>query len=276
MEPSLEVFEWIGKACADQLKRQDAEFRAVVNDYKAWLSDLKTEQVKLLSDIRTRLSELKDGKDGEKGATGETGPKGEKGDPGEPGAQGPVGPQGATGDRGEPGEAGPQGNGIKRIYSLNHDLKDKGHEVWVHCEYSDGYVEVIGKLEPGPIGPFGPIGPQGIKGDPGRDGRDGIITTKMAAYRGVWKEGEEYTLGDFVTLGGSLWHCNFHAYGDENDPNPGTKAKPGTGEDWTLAVKRGRDGKDGKEGVAKEWTKEEATELFRSIVLEQLKKDGGS
>lgn len=54
-------------------------------------------------------------------------------------------------------------------------------------------------------------------------------------YRDVFKDGEEYERGDMVTYGGSLWHCN-----------EATKSKPGADPAWTLAVKRGRDGKDMK------------------------------
>ncbi|WP_412474734.1 hypothetical protein ACK83U_00880 [Rhizobium sp. WW22] len=54
-------------------------------------------------------------------------------------------------------------------------------------------------------------------------------------YRGVYREAE-YQRGDTVTWGGSLWHCDAD----------GTKEKPGDGSrSWTLAAKRGRDGKDG-------------------------------
>lgn len=54
-------------------------------------------------------------------------------------------------------------------------------------------------------------------------------------YRGVFTEGD-YSKGDTVTWGGSLWHC-------EADK---TEAKPGDGsKDWTLCAKKGRDGKDG-------------------------------
>lgn len=49
--------------------------------------------------------------------------------------------------------------------------------------------------------------------------------------RGVWREGE-YKAGDAVTWGGSLWIA-------QKD----TGAKPESGEDWRLAVKRGRDGR---------------------------------
>ncbi|KXU94170.1 hypothetical protein CR51_27235 [Caballeronia megalochromosomata] len=53
-------------------------------------------------------------------------------------------------------------------------------------------------------------------------------------YRGVYHAGETYRCGDVVTWAGSLWHCNAT-----------TDTKPDAGGDaWTLAAKRGRDGKD--------------------------------
>jgi hypothetical protein len=50
--------------------------------------------------------------------------------------------------------------------------------------------------------------------------------------RGVWSEGD-YERGDCATHGGSLWIC-------QRD----TKAKPGISDDWRLACKKGRDGRD--------------------------------
>lgn len=56
----------------------------------------------------------------------------------------------------------------------------------------------------------------------------------VAVYKGVF-DGGEYEQGDTATWAGSLWHCN----------KTGTKAKPGDGSsDWTLAVKKGRDGRE--------------------------------
>jgi hypothetical protein len=55
-------------------------------------------------------------------------------------------------------------------------------------------------------------------------------------YRGTFQPqaGQLYTVGDMVTHAGSMWHCN----ADTVDvPGNGSKC-------WTLAVKRGRDGKD--------------------------------
>lgn len=53
-------------------------------------------------------------------------------------------------------------------------------------------------------------------------------------YRGVFQMGETYSAGSFVTHDGSVWHAN-----------ESTTARPGGGEAaWTLAVKRGANGRD--------------------------------
>jgi hypothetical protein len=78
-----------------------------------------------------------------------------------------------------------------------------------------------------------PAGPPGPPGPPGRDGTDG---TPGLRFAGVYVEGKHYELGDLVTWAGSSWHCNEVT---ESKPGDGSKA-------WTLMVKRGRDGKDGK------------------------------
>lgn len=54
-------------------------------------------------------------------------------------------------------------------------------------------------------------------------------------YQGVFKFGQEYLPGDTVTWGGSLWHCDEHT-----QDKPGEAGSKG----WTLAAKRGRDGRD--------------------------------
>ncbi|VGF77375.1 Carbohydrate binding domain [Klebsiella pneumoniae] len=54
-------------------------------------------------------------------------------------------------------------------------------------------------------------------------------------YRGVFKSGDEYLPGDTVTWGGSLWHCD-----EQTQDKPGEAGSKG----WTLAAKRGRDGRD--------------------------------
>lgn len=74
----------------------------------------------------------------------------------------------------------------------------------------------------------------------------GVIERKDFVFpvildRGVFKESESYVKGDAVTWGGSLWI----AQGD-------TSTKPDSANSgWRLAVKRGRDGKDGRNGIDK-------------------------
>lgn len=49
-------------------------------------------------------------------------------------------------------------------------------------------------------------------------------------YLGAWDADRQYEKGNFVTDNGSVWHCNAR-----------TRARPGDGADWTLAVKKGMD-----------------------------------
>lgn len=61
-----------------------------------------------------------------------------------------------------------------------------------------------------------------------------VADLPIQEYKGVWSE-QDFTAHDTVTWAGSLWHCNKTA----------TTAKPGDGSpDWTLAVKKGRDGRE--------------------------------
>lgn len=61
-----------------------------------------------------------------------------------------------------------------------------------------------------------------------------VATLPKTDYRGVYREGETYNHGNFATWAGSLWYAN-----------ETTTEKPGEGsKSWTLAVKKGRDGRD--------------------------------
>jgi hypothetical protein len=52
-------------------------------------------------------------------------------------------------------------------------------------------------------------------------------------YVGTYDSARLYQSGELVTDGGSIWHCN-----------QDTTSRPGSSDRWTLACKRGRDGKD--------------------------------
>jgi len=60
-----------------------------------------------------------------------------------------------------------------------------------------------------------------------------VFSLPVVLDRGVFKEGNEYVPGDGVTCGGSFWIAQKQ-----------TKLRPGTNDEWRLAVKKGRDGKD--------------------------------
>jgi integrin beta 3 len=59
-------------------------------------------------------------------------------------------------------------------------------------------------------------------------------------YRGVFDPDRGYRPGDCVSYGGSAWVCS----------GANTSARPGEGDGWTLAVKRGRDGDRASPGRA--------------------------
>lgn len=206
-----------------------AETKAVIDaertERAAHISRLETE----ILTLRSLIESIPAGPQGEKGEKGDPGDRGEKGEPGEPGLPGERGEKGLDGINGETGPRGEPG--------------DRGL--------------------PGERGEKGIDGRDARDGRDGKDGRDGIATTdelkalvdaKVAEvvpvlvekrvsevfealpilrYRGVWTPGD-YVAGETATWAGSLWHCN-----------QATAEKPGDGKpEWTLAVKKGRDGRD--------------------------------
>ncbi|WP_341520715.1 phage portal protein [Pseudomonas sp. G.S.17] len=64
------------------------------------------------------------------------------------------------------------------------------------------------------------------------------LTFPLMIYRGVFGGGD-HAPGDTVTWAGSLWHCD-----EPTSDKPGETGSKG----WRLAVKKGRDGKDGING----------------------------
>lgn len=218
---------------------------------------------------------------GIQGIPGEIGPKGEIGEPGIPGEKGEQGIPGNPGERGEqgiqgipgiPGEVGPVGKqgeqglqGEKGKDGKDGEIGPQGKDGADGADVVSGFIDRDGNailtLDNGRTINLGRV--VGKDGEPGlgfqdsdfdSDGerrftfkvsRNGMAISKefvvpIMIYRGVWVEEKEYEQGDCVTWGGSLYHCN-----------ETTREKPGSGSKaWTLAVKRGTDGRDAK--VAKE------------------------
>lgn len=147
----------------------------------------------------------KDGRDGVDGAPGRDGIDGKDGKPGERGERGDPG----IGERGKRGEKGDRGDPGRDGVATRDEL----HEL-----IKVGVAEAVTAAIPGAIEEFGK-------------------TLPKIEWHGVWQEGKEYTRGDVVTWGGSLWHC------DEKS----TEKPDGPLNQWRLMVKRGRDGRDGRD-----------------------------
>ena len=118
-------------------------------------------------------------------------------------------------------------NGIFRAYRTTDPVTDKNYEAagWM-CMQSN-IVDIVESLAPDQR--------TVIKTHEFSDGS--LITSKYKStamiYRGVFKEGQPYETGDVVTAAGSSWVCG-----------GSTIEKPGVSKHWTLAIKRGSDGKD--------------------------------
>ena len=175
-----------------------------------------------------------------------TAERGEPGSPGEPGEPGRPGEKGADG-------VGLAGAVIDRAGAL-------------HLTLTNGEVRSLGAIV-GRDGVDGQDGKDGERGEAGfsledfgvslkADGRtvelsfsreDLTFVRELALptmiYRGVYVDGREYEKGDTVTWAGSLWHCNGGE--PQGEWTGATTEKPAEGSKaWTLAAKRGRDGKD--------------------------------
>lgn len=155
------------------------------------------------------------------------------------------GTDGKDGEPGQPGEKGADGIGLAGA------LIDRDGNLVVTL--TNGETKALGAV----------VGKDGAPGDDGTPGRDGIgfddmtldydgertftflfqrgeraeerkFVVPVMLDRGVYRHDTAYAKGDAVTYGGSVWIA-------QTD----TKARPDGSADWRLAVKKGRDGKDG-------------------------------
>jgi hypothetical protein len=88
------------------------------------------------------------------------------------------------------------------------------------------------------------MGERGADGAAGRDGTGEMVVRNE--HRGVWSSALGYERGDQVTHDGSVWV----AKQDNPTGKPGT---PEAVESWRLIVKRGADGKSGRDGIGLNW-----------------------
>lgn len=195
------------------------------------------------------------GKDGADGLNGKDGAAGINGKDGANGIDGKDGSQGIRGENGEPPSAEELAAAVtKACEATLPGLIAKHVDLLI-----DGIVTRASLLVP--PGRDGMHGRPGTPGEPGRDGAsieslsvgkrsarsheltirmtDGSVSTHEIKFDGmvidadVHRPGESYEKGDAVTHGGSYWIAKAD-----------TNGTPGKSDDWRLAVKRGRDGKD--------------------------------
>jgi hypothetical protein len=174
-----------------------------------------------------------DGKDGAHGLDGKDGGAGLDGKDGAPGQDGVDGKEGMIGEKGDRGR-----DGVGLAGALI------GRDGQLLVTLSNGDI-----LDLGPVSGKDGLGFEDMTEELADDGRTIIRryqrgdqvkefrhTFAIVLDRGIWKDGT-YQVGDGVTWGGSFWIAQKQ-----------TTLKPQTPEahdDWRLAVKKGRDGKDG-------------------------------
>lgn len=158
----------------------------------------------------------------QKGDKGDIGEQGERGEPGKDGAQGAPGRDGRDGMAGPAGKDGLNG---KDGIDGKDGLHGKDGKDGLSVSDFDARLEDDGRYWIMMLGA-------------GEKKEERRLKTGATIYRGVFREGQAYDRGDWVTWGGSGWHCNID-----------TKEKPGDGsKNWTLCIKKGRDGRDGDRG----------------------------
>lgn len=202
--------------------------------------------------LTLRLASLPGAKDGRDGIDGkDADPSQIKAMVDEAFAALPIPERGEKGETGKNGRDGIDGRDGKDGAGIADLLQD--HEGNLIASFTDGRMKNIGPVRgkdgcDGSDGKDGvPFGPDNLSMELLEDGR----TVRMAfakgqteyvfnvpfpamIYRGVYREDQAYQEGDVCTWGGSLWHAN-----------KSTSSKPDAG-DWTMCVKKGRDGKDGR------------------------------
>ena len=223
--------------------------------------------------IEQRISEIPAGKDGapgrdgvdgkdglagthgEDGAPGLKGVDGRDGAPGRDGVDGKDGAPGRDGVDGKDGAPGADGKSVtiedvkafmeSELSKWALDFERRGHDTLQRC------VDRIAK----PLD--GKDGVDGVGFDDLTVEQDGARTFKLRFVRGervkeftfslpvvldcgVYVAAKQYTAGDAVSFGGSLWIAQKDSPGKPGDVDSG----------WRLAVKKGRDGRDRETPVA--------------------------
>jgi hypothetical protein len=226
------------KADNERMAAELVEVRAAVAEHRSapdgeTLRRMVSESV----DVAVRAIELPEG------------PAGPKGEDGRDGADGKDGQDGKDGLDGKDGESVDPKTLAEMVRAAVAEIPapkdgDPGQDG------KDADPEAIAEMVRAAVAEI-PAPKDGKDGEPGRDGADGISSEEEIArlaeehvrtaqaklmrewYQGVYERGTVYRMGQGVTWDGILWVAN-----------EDTKSTPGSDGTWTLAVKRGRDGRD--------------------------------
>jgi hypothetical protein len=221
------------------------------------ISSVKEYIEKALSPLDNRLKQLEARPAPEKGEKGDAGLNGKDGADGKPGIDG-VGIDGRDGRDGVDGLHGKDGRDgidgksvtVEQVREMFLDMYQVHQAQWAldfERRAQDVLQRSIDRIEKPRDGKDGKDGRDGLGVEDftlSIDGRDVTATIKRGDFvkshtvripalldRGVFKEIADYEKGDGVTWGGSFWIAQKDA----------PEGKPGSGPDWRLAVKAGRD-----------------------------------
>jgi hypothetical protein len=221
------------------------------------ISSVKEYIEKALSPLDNRLKQLEARpapEKGEKGADGRDGIDGKDGRDGIgiAGKDGAPGRDGTDGLHGKDGRDGIDGKSVtvEQVREMFLDMYQVHQAQWAldfERRAQDVLQRSIDRIEKPRDGKDGKDGRDGLGVEDftlSIDGRDVTATIKRGDFvkshtvripalldRGVFKEIADYQRGDGVTWGGSFWIAQKDA----------PEGKPGSGPDWRLAVKAGRD-----------------------------------
>ena len=209
------------------------------------------------------------GPPGERGAPGDSGPQGVPGEKGELGTPGPRGLAGADGRDGRDGEPGRDALHIDVLEAID---PTKVYPRGTFAKFQGGIVRSFRTTDPAATqvgeGWFAKLEKagwsvvvEGVASIEALVDEEDVLTVTLVKTsgqktithkrlgtlkcRGVFKEGETYWKGDGVIRRG-YWIARV----DKPTTTPGTTE---AADEWTLAVKNGRDGRDGANAMGTEW-----------------------
>ena len=192
-----------------------------------------------------------DGKDGTSGRDGADGKDGLNGRDGVDGKDGIAGRDGTDGTKGSDGADGKDGRSVEpaEVEAIAERLVESRASQWELDFERRAHEQFQRAIDRMPKPTDGRNGFE-LEDLTISDDGDGLLTVsfkrgelvKSHSFRvytvddsGVFEEGRTYRRGNGVSFGGSFWIAQKDA----------PEGKPGTGSDWRLAVKKGRDGRDG-------------------------------